>query len=252
MLEIQKTTKISIARYLQIMQRQLEGKMAETIKFKEIPNITKVYEGQIKETLENATNLLVFDLKMQCRRVITEGGNQYGVLSLEGQTNWEGQDLEIKICLMKDFTLPTPEDLLLLPFQEIQIKIPPTQLTSNTKKGSFRINFSEHNVRWEEERDINSRMAKIITDRKTHEIKQGNGAHRREQNWMPSAPIGYQPSFNQAWGWQDQNNSGGWIPRDVQGPCYGELGWMPRMGIRGPQYGGLQYGPPVHTDQHDY
>ena len=137
--------------------------------------------------------------------------------------------MEIKICLMKDFTLPTPEDLLLLPFQAIQIKIPPTQLTSNTKTGSLKINFSDHNVRWEAEREINSRMAKIITDRKTHEIKPGNGAHRREQNWMPSAPIGYQPSFNQAWGWQDQNNSGGWIPRDAQGPCYGELGWMPRM-----------------------
>ena len=85
MLEIQKTTRISIARYLQIMQQQLEGKIEETLKFMEIPNMTKVYEGQIKETLENATNLLVFDLKLECRRVITEGGNQYGVLSLEGQ-----------------------------------------------------------------------------------------------------------------------------------------------------------------------
>ena len=173
MLEIQKTTKISIARYLQIMQRQLEGKIAETIKFKEIPNITQVYEGKIKETFENTTNLLVFDLKMHCRRVISEGGNQCGVLSLEGQDKWGGQDLEFKICLLKDFTLPTPEDLLLLPFQEIQIKIPPTQLTFNTKNGSYKINFSDNNVKWEEEKTIRSRMAKILTDRKTHEIKQG-------------------------------------------------------------------------------
>ena len=69
MITIQKTTRISIARYLQIMQQQLEGKLAETIKFMDIPNETEVYKGKIKQQLENATNLLVFDLKLECRKV---------------------------------------------------------------------------------------------------------------------------------------------------------------------------------------
>ena len=48
---IQKTTKISIARYLNIMQQHLEGKLAESIKFMDIPNETEVYKGKIKHTI---------------------------------------------------------------------------------------------------------------------------------------------------------------------------------------------------------
>ena len=154
MLEVQKTTRISIARYLQIMQRQLEGKIAETIKFDEIPNMTQVYKGKIKKPLENTTNLLVFNLGIACRRMISDGGSHCGELTLEGKDKWGGQDLKIEISLLKDFIFPTPEVLLLLPFQEIQIKIPPTQLTFNTENGSFKINFSDNNVKWEEEKKI--------------------------------------------------------------------------------------------------
>ena len=242
MLEVQKTTKISIARYLQIMQRQLEGKIAETIKFNEIPNITEVYRGRIEKPFENTTNLLVFNMKMHCRRMVSEGGSQCGELSLEGLDKWGGQDLKFRISLLKDFTFPTPEDLLLLPFQEIQIKIPPTQLTFNTENGSFKINFSDNNVKWEEEKNIRSRMAKILTDRKTHQIKPGNDVPMLEPSCMPPTPIRYQQSFNPDWGWQDQPNTGGWIQRGQ---------WLPRMGVQGPRYGELQYSQPVRTDQHD-
>ena len=127
MITIQKTTRISITRYLQIMQQQLEGRLAAKIQFMDIPTETKVYEGKFKKKMENATNLLIFDLQLECKKVITEEGNQFGLLSLAGQTNWEGQDLKIKFCLMEKLTLPTPEDMLSLPLQIIQIKIPMTQ-----------------------------------------------------------------------------------------------------------------------------
>ena len=88
MLEVQKSTKISIARYLQIMQRQLEGKIAGTIQFLEIPNRTQLFRGWVETPSGNTTNLLVFKLKMHCRRLESEAGGQCGEITLEGQETW--------------------------------------------------------------------------------------------------------------------------------------------------------------------
>ena len=76
MLEVQKSTRISIARYLQIMQKQLEGKIAGTIQFLEIPNRTQLFRGWVATPTGNTTNLLVFKLKMHCRRLESESGGQ--------------------------------------------------------------------------------------------------------------------------------------------------------------------------------
>ena len=46
------------------MQQQLEGRLAAKIQFMDIPTETKVYEGKFKRQMENATNLLVFDLQL--------------------------------------------------------------------------------------------------------------------------------------------------------------------------------------------
>ena len=62
------------------MQQHLEGKLAESITFMDIPNETEVYKGKIKQQLEQTNNLLVFDLKLECRKVITAEGTEYGLL----------------------------------------------------------------------------------------------------------------------------------------------------------------------------
>ena len=242
LLEVQKTTKISIARYLQIMQGQLEGKIAGTIQFLEIPNRTELFRGCIEKLSGNTPNLLVFNLKMHCRRLESEGGSQCGEITLEGQETWGGQVLKFNICLLRDFHYSTHEDLLLLPFQEIQIKIPPTHLIVTSNRVSYRISFSDNYANWEEEKTIQLRVEKIIIDRKTHKIKPGDDIPLLGPGNMQPAPFGYQPSFNPDWGLQNQTSTGGWVQRGQ---------WPNRMGVQGPRYGELQHYPPVRTDQHD-
>ena len=96
MLDVQKSTKISLSRYIQLMQRQLEGKIAGTVQFLEIPNRTQLFQGWVETPTGNTNNLLVFQLKLHCKKLISESGGLCGEITLEGHETWGGQELTFR------------------------------------------------------------------------------------------------------------------------------------------------------------
>ena len=90
MLDVQKSTKISLSRYIQLMERQLESKIAGPVQFLEIPNRTQLFQGWIDTPTGNPNNLLVFKLKLYCKRLVSETGGQCGEITLQGHETWGG------------------------------------------------------------------------------------------------------------------------------------------------------------------
>ena len=256
MLDFQKSTKISLSRYIQLMERQLGSKIAGPVQFREIPNRTQLFQGWIDTPPDNSNNLLVFKLKLHCKRVVSDTGEHCGEITLQGTQTWGGNVLTFNICLLRDFKYSTQEDMMLIPFQDITIKIPPTHLTVNSRGGSFRLSFGNNFSCWEKEEVIQERVVKILEKRKTQNVKipiQGPGFD--PSNMLPSAPMKptpyvYQTSSNPDWVYEDQTSPGGLIQRGKWTPSVG--------GQQGPHHvewshGGVsrdtdQYDPPVVTE----
>ena len=55
MLDFQKSTKITLSRYIQLMERQLGSKIAGPVQFREIPNQTQLFQGWIDTQTGNPT-----------------------------------------------------------------------------------------------------------------------------------------------------------------------------------------------------
>ena len=101
MLDFQKSTKITLSRYIQLMERQLGSKIAGPVQFREIPNRTQLFQGWIDTQTGNPNNLLVFKLKLYCKRLISETGEQCGEITLQGTETWGGNDLTFNLCCLQ-------------------------------------------------------------------------------------------------------------------------------------------------------
>ena len=125
MLDFQKSTKITLSRYIQLMERQLGSKIAGPVQFREIPNRTQLFQGWIDTPTGNPNKLLVFKLKLYFKRLVSETGEQCGEITLQGTETWGANELTFNLCLLRDFKYSTQEDMMLIPYQDITIKLPP-------------------------------------------------------------------------------------------------------------------------------
>ena len=103
MLDFQKSIKISLSRYIQLMERQLGSKIAGPVQFREIPNRTQLFQGWIDTPTGNQNNLLVFKLKLHCKRLTSDTGEQCGEITLQGTQTWGGKCLNIQYMFTKGF-----------------------------------------------------------------------------------------------------------------------------------------------------
>ena len=196
-LDFKKSTKITLSRYLQLMERQLRSKIAGPMQFQEIPNQTRLFQGWIDIQTGTPSNFLVFKLKLNCKRLTSETGEKFGEISLQGTERWGVNELTFNLCLLKDFKYTTQEDMMVIPWQDITIKLPPTHLTVHSRGGSFRLSFGNNFSCWEKEEVIQRRVYKIIEKRETQKVnmetkygnRSGQGAGFDPSNKLASAPM---------------------------------------------------------------
>ena len=100
-LDFQKSTKITLTRYLNLMEKQLKNKIDGHVQFQPIPNQTQLFQGRIDIQTDTPVNLLVFKLKLNCTRQTSENGEKFGVITLQGTERLGVHDLTINLCLLK-------------------------------------------------------------------------------------------------------------------------------------------------------
>ena len=171
-LDFQKSTKMTLTRYLNLMERQLRSKIDGPVQFQAIPNQTQLFQGWIDIQTGTPSNLLVFKLKLNCKRLTSETGEKFGEITLHGTERLGVHELTFNLCLLKDFKYTTQEDLMVIPWQEITIKLPPTHLTVQSRVGSFRLDFGNNFSRWEREEVIQERVYKIKEKREVQKLAQ--------------------------------------------------------------------------------
>ena len=129
--------------------------------------------------------------------------------------------------------------MMVIPWQEITIKLPPTHLTVHSRGGSFRLDFDNNFSRWEREEVIQERVCEIIKKREVQKVspyvekkygnRSGQGAGFDQNIMLASAPMVPTPyvcqkeetSTNQDWEHEDQTDSGEHIQRVKMLPSVG-------------------------------
>ena len=239
-LDFQKSTKITLTRYLDVMERMISNKIDGPIQFLTLPNQTQLFHGWIDIQTGTPNNLLVFKLKMHCKRMTSENSENLGEITLHGTERLGMNELTFNLCLLKDFRYNTQEDLMVIPWQEITIKLPPTHLTVQSRVGSFRLDFGNNFSRWVREEVIQERVYKIKEKREVQKVAQhtdkygnrsGQGADFDPNIKPPSAPMVPTPyvcqkeetSTNRAWVHENQTGSGGHIQR---------INMLPNVGVQ--------------------
>ena len=123
LLDFQKSTKITLSRYLNLIEKQLQSKIEGPVQFLPIPNQTQLFNGRIDIQTGTPGNLLVFNLKLNCIRQKSETGEQFGLITLQGTERLGVNDLIFNLCLLKDFRYTSQEDMMVIPWQGITIKL---------------------------------------------------------------------------------------------------------------------------------
>ena len=169
-LEFQKSTKMTLTRYMNLMEKQLKHRIDGPVKFKPVPDYTQLFQGKIDIIINTPVSLLILNLKLCCTRTTTENGEKFGLITLQGVERLGSHDLNFNLCLMSDFKWTSQEDLSQVPWQKITIKLPPTHLTLDAMEGNFRLAFYDHLSRWESTEIIDKKIKEIIKTRGTQHV----------------------------------------------------------------------------------
>ena len=110
-LEFRKSTKMSLTRYMTLMENQLKHRIDGQVTFRPIPDYTKLYQGKIDKIIHNSVGLIIMNLKLCCSRTTTENGEKFGHIALQGAGKLGSLDLQFNLCMMSDFKWTSKEDL---------------------------------------------------------------------------------------------------------------------------------------------
>lgn len=179
LLDFQKSTKITLSRYLNLMEKQLKSKIDGPVQFLPIPNQTQLFNGRIDIQTGTPVNLLVFKLKLNCIRQTSETGEKFGLITLQGTERLGVHELTFNLCLLKDFHYTSQEDMMVIPWQEITIKLPPTHLTVNSREGSFKLTFDNNFTCWARVEVIQKRVDQIVEKREIQRVDTANRKDKR-------------------------------------------------------------------------
>ena len=140
-IDFQKSTKMTLTRYMNLMEKQLKHRIDGPVKFKPAPDYTQLFQGKTDIIINNPVSLLIFNLKLCCTRTTTENGEKFGLITLQGVERLGSQDLNFNLCMMDNFKWTSQEDLSQVQWQKITIKLPPTHLILEAMEGNFRLAF---------------------------------------------------------------------------------------------------------------
>ena len=96
-IEFQKSTKMTLTRYMNLMETQLKHRIDGPVKFKPAPDYTKLFQGKTDIIINTPVSLLIFNLKLCCTRTTTENGEKFGLITLQGVERLGSQDLNFNL-----------------------------------------------------------------------------------------------------------------------------------------------------------
>ena len=170
-LEFRKSTKMSLTRYMTLMEHQLKPRVDGPITFRPIPDYTKLYQGKISKIIQTSVGLILMDVKLCCSKTTNENGEKFGHIALQGTGKLGSMDLQFSLTMMDDFKWASKEDLSQVQWQQLSIKLPPTHLSLDAMEGKYRLSFYEQMARWENTEIIDTKIKEIIKERGTQQVK---------------------------------------------------------------------------------
>ena len=175
LLEVRKTTKMSLSRFLKLLANQLTTRIDGPIEFQPIPDHMELYQGKVNRVIQTTVVLIVINLKLSCTRKTHEDGEKYGHIALVGNGSLGLLNLACSVTLMENFKWVTREDLAQIQWQTLCMKLPPTHIRLETMEGQFRLSYYEKMARWEDTETIDTKISRYYKGKRDTEST--NGAH---------------------------------------------------------------------------
>ena len=199
-LEFRKSTKMSLTRYMALMENQLKPRIDGQVTFRPIPDYTKLYQGKIDKIIHTLVGLITMDIKLCCSRTTTENGEKFGHIAMQGTGKLGSLDLQFSLTMMSDFKWTSKEDLSQVQWQKLAIKLPPTHLNLDAMEGNFRLSFYDQMSRWEDTVIIDSKIQDIIKERGTQNVAMMDtlGHKTQPKGARPKQGVGYNTNMRVA------------------------------------------------------